>query len=115
MARDILFLLKAGFEDGPGGAFYCPDCAQISGVLGYFPQLRYQLDIRYVDYPRPRAEIVEVLGAENQSCPVLILAATPWPPAAEFVSGQFQGKYFIAGAKAIAGYWAAVFGTSRPH
>jgi hypothetical protein len=41
MARDLLFLLKEDFPDGPGAPYYCPDCAQITGVLAYFPKLRY--------------------------------------------------------------------------
>jgi hypothetical protein len=115
MARDILYLLKADFADGPGLPYYCPDCAQVTGVLAYFPKLRYQLDVRYVDYPRPRAEIVELLGGENQGCPVLILADNPFPQAAEWISGEYQGRRFIAGAKAITNYWAFVHQVSRPH
>jgi hypothetical protein len=44
MKRDILFLLKEDFPDGPGLPFYCPDCAQVTGVLAYFPKLRHHLD-----------------------------------------------------------------------
>jgi hypothetical protein len=115
MARDVLYLLKEDFPDGPGQPYYCPDCAQITGVLAYFPRLRYHLDIRYVDYPRPRSEIVELIGGENQSCPVLILADAPWPQASEWVSGEHQGRKFISGVKAIGNYWAVVYGVSRPH
>lgn len=115
MARDILYLLKEDFPDGPGLPYYCPDCAQITGVLAYFPRLRHQLDIRYVDYPRPRTEIVELIGEKNQNCPVLILAAAPWPKASEWITGEFQGRKFISGAKAIGHYWSIVHGISRPH
>lgn len=115
MPRDILYLLKSEFPDGPGQTYFCPDCAQITGVLSYFPQLRYQLDIRYVDFPRPRQEIVDLIGAENQGCPVLILAEVPFPQAREFVTGQHNGKSFISGAKSIANYWSSAHGSSRPH
>jgi Protein of unknown function (DUF3088) len=56
MSPNNLFLLKHDFHDGPGQPIYCPECAQISGVLHYYPQLRHVLDLRYVDFPRPRAE-----------------------------------------------------------
>ena len=46
MQRDILFVLKEKFEGGPGQPYYCPHCAEITGVLGYFPELRHQLDVR---------------------------------------------------------------------
>ena len=73
MPHDQLFLLRADFADpalGPG-AYHCTDCARIEGLLSYFPQLRTQLDVTYVDLPRPRAPIVELLGPEYQNCPVL--------------------------------------------
>ncbi len=115
MQRDTLFLLKEDFPDGPGLPYYCPDCAQITGVLSYFPKLRHQLDIRYVDFQRPRQEIVKLLGESYQGCPVLILAAPPAMDALELLSGQVNGHCFISGAKAIGNYWAHVHGISRPH
>ena len=115
MARDILYLLKEDFLDGQGLPYFCPDCATITGVLCYFPRLRYSLDIRYVDYPRPRNEIVGLIGEENQGCPVLILAAAPGMDAMGFLTGQSNGKSFISGAKAIANYWSHLHRVSRPH
>lgn len=113
--RDTLFLLKESFADGPGPTFYCPDCAEINGVLHYFPTLRHNLDIRYVEFARPRKEIVELLGESQQNCPVLILAEKPGLDTLELMSGQAQGHYFISGSRGIALYWAYVYGVSRPH
>lgn len=70
MQRDLLFVLKEKFEDGPGQFFYCPHCAEIMGLLAYFPQLRHQLDVRYVDFPKPRKDLVELIGEPNQNCPI---------------------------------------------
>jgi Protein of unknown function (DUF3088) len=74
---DILFLLKPNFldkyRDSDDQKYYCPDCAFLEGVLSYYPQLREQLDIRYIDFPKPRKEIVELVGEEFQGCPNLIL------------------------------------------
>jgi hypothetical protein len=74
---DILFLLKPNFldkyRDSDNKKYYCPDCALLEGVLSYYPKLREQLDIRYIDFPKPRKEIVELVGEEHQGCPNLIL------------------------------------------
>jgi hypothetical protein len=45
----------------------------IEGVLSFYPQLRNELEITYVDFVRPRPAIVELIGEDNQGCPVLIL------------------------------------------
>jgi hypothetical protein len=71
-----LFLLKADFKDlnrGPELKFFCADCALIEGLLSYYPHLRKELEVTYVDFQRPRPAIVDLIGEENQSCPVLIL------------------------------------------
>lgn len=115
MGRDLLFLLKEDFADGAGAPYYCPDCAQITGVLSYFPKLRHHLDVRYVDFARPRKEIVSLLSEQHQGCPVLILDQPPGMDALAYITGQVNGKSFISGAKAIASYWSYKYGTSRPH
>lgn len=115
MARDILFLLKEDFKDGDGAPYYCPDCAQITGLLAYFPKLRHRLDIRYVDFAKPRQAIVELLTEQHQGCPVLILDQPPSMDALGWITGQVKGKSFVAGAKAIGNYWSYVHGVSRPH
>jgi hypothetical protein len=115
MSRPILFMLKEDFVDGEGLPYFCPDCAMITGVLAYFPKLRHSLDIRYVDFPNPRTEIVEMVGSENQGCPILILDKAPPMDAIGYLTGQRNGKYFISGAKAISNFWSYVHQTSRPH
>ena len=108
-------MLKEDFPDGPGLPYFCPDCAMITGVLSYFPKLRYSLDVRYVEFPAPRNAIVELIGKENQNCPVLILDEAPGMDAIGFLTGQANGKCFISGAKAISKYWSHIHGLSRPH
>jgi hypothetical protein len=113
--RDTLFLLKHDFIDGAGKPFFCPECALINGVLHYYPQLRHQLEVRYVDFPRPRPEVVALVGLANQSCPVLVLGDTP-PPAPDGVEVRvYNGRSFVAGAEAIGNYLSAIYGIGRPH
>lgn len=71
-----LFLLKADFLDAnraDGKIYFCPECSPIEGLLSYYPRLREELEIHYVDFNRPRKELVDLIGEANQSCPVLVL------------------------------------------
>jgi hypothetical protein len=115
MTRDILFLLKHDFPDGEGAPYYCPECAQINGVLHYYPHLRHVLEVRYVDFPRPRPEIVALIGAENQGCPVLVLADAPPASSEGCEIGVWEGHRFVSGAEAIGNYLSKVYGVGRPH
>ncbi|MHA7773619.1 DUF3088 domain-containing protein [Roseibium sp. M-1] len=74
--KDTLYLLAPGFEDPayPGKTFYCWHCALMEGVLASFPELAAKLDVHRIAWARPRQEVVELLGKENQSLPVLVLA-----------------------------------------
>jgi hypothetical protein len=76
MTRDQLFLLKPGFEDPayPGQRFYCWHCALLEGVLASFPELNARIDVHRIAWPRPRREVVALIGEVNQSLPVLVLA-----------------------------------------
>ena len=71
-----LFLLKSDFQDISRGAdnkYFCPNCAILEGLLSFYPKLRTELQVHYVDFARPRPEIVHLIGEANQSCPVLVL------------------------------------------
>jgi len=74
-----LFLLKPDFIDDQKGAkgqkYFCGPCTLIAGLLSYYPHLKKELDVIYVDFKRPRKVIVDLIGEENQSCPVLVVDA----------------------------------------
>lgn len=114
MERDILFLLKHDFPDGVE-RYYCPECTEINGVLHYYPALRHHLDVRHVDFPRPRPDVVALVGEANQSCPVLVLSQKPVVDLSGITVGEHQGRYFVSGAKEIGTYLARVHGTGYPH
>jgi hypothetical protein len=73
MKKPILLMLNPWFENDDQGPFYCPDCGIVEGFLAYNPDIKKQLEIIYVDFQRPRPKIIEYLGEENQSSPVLVL------------------------------------------
>jgi hypothetical protein len=110
--KPILFLLRAGFPDakhGPEGAF-CPECATVAGILYYYPAVAAQLDIRQVDVPRPRPQVVTLVGEENQSCPVLVLPEGDRPTGVPLA----HGRAFVSGPAAIVEFLATRYGSARP-
>jgi len=109
---DRLILLNPGWSDDEGGPWYCPAGAIIEGVLAFHPTLRGLLDILYVDHPRPRPAVIELVGEDHQSCPVLVIdGALDWP---EANVSETTGRRFLQD-EAIIPYLAARYGISRPH
>jgi len=81
MGKHILFVLEPGFYDGDEGPFYCPHSAAIEGILKYLPEIEEKVDVRRIDFQRPRKEVIELIGEENQGSPVLVLTKnTEVPP-----------------------------------
>lgn len=115
MKRDRLYLLKPDFMDGAKGPYFCPGCAQMLGVLEFYPPLKEKLDVRFLDFSRPRPELVQLLGEENQSCPVLVLKQAPSDSALKALVRQANGHCFVEGFEEIANYLAAANGIGIPH
>jgi glutaredoxin len=112
--RDTLFLLTPGFTD-QGTRWFCPYCAQVTGMLTYFPALRDTLDIVEVDYAKPRQAIVALVGEEHQSCPVLVLGDEA-PATVEGVRiDEAHGRRFVKATLEILRYLAATRGLPLPH
>ncbi|MCX8091243.1 MAG: DUF3088 domain-containing protein [Verrucomicrobiae bacterium] len=115
MQRDRLYLIRPQFMDGGEGPFFCPYCAQMVGLLEFYPELRQRVEVRWVDFARPRRELVELLGEENQSCPVLVLSDAIRNPPPHLQVRNAKGRWFVEGANEIATYLAHVHGIGRPH
>lgn len=94
--KDQLFLLNPGFTDDTGqGPFYCGDSVSVEGLLSFFPALRSKVDVVYIGFTKPRAEVVSLIGAENQSIPVLVLDGPVAPDDVQFNVKVASGKRFI--------------------
>ena len=113
MSKPILFTLKPNLVEG-GRTYFCPDCAMVAGLLSYHSDVSAKLDVRSIDFARPRPSVVELIGAENQGCPVLVLPEDSVPPAGA-TSRTANGRTFIAGGRDIATYLALVYGGTYPH
>src|SRR3979411_241155 len=111
--RDHLFLLKPGFEVGDGKRYYCPHSAQVEGVLAFYPRLRLEMDITYLKFARPRQPIVDLIGTENQSAPVLV-AGDARDDTETTETRNAKGRSFFAGEEAIAEYLALRYDIGWP-
>lgn len=108
--KDILFLLPPGFDDNDRREF-CPECAEMWGVLSYYPAIKEALDIRYVGISHPRTPICDLLGDGNWNAPTLVLASAN----SELVEAKSaNGACYLGSAREIAKYFAARFGTAVP-
>ena len=116
---DKLFLLKPGFIDSnvdqEERTYYCPDSAAIEGVLVYHPQLREQLEVIYVDFPKPRKEIVDLIGEANQGCPVLVVNVSTSVKSDGKDGKVSNGYQFFNATKQIMNYLADKYKLGFPH
>ena len=102
--KDQLYLLRPGFKNAGMGPLYCSDSAPVEGVLSFFPQLRQLVDIHYLEFPRPREPLVQALGEQYQSLPVLILAANRKLKDEELLPNNANGKSVYADQSSIRHY-----------
>ncbi|MGD9982212.1 MAG: DUF3088 domain-containing protein [Hyphomonadaceae bacterium] len=113
LARDTLFILRAPFEDPAlRGTWFCTSCATMEGVLLANPHWANRIEVKRCAFPRPRQDVINLIGEENQSLPVLVLADGSKPPPG---AKEHQGRYFLDEPKPITRYLAAAYGGAGPH
>ena len=74
--------------------------------------LERKIDVERIPWPKPRKEIADLIGLENQSLPVLILASNA-PSGLE--TGEFNGYRFVEGKDAILRALTIRHGIPNPH
>ncbi len=114
VTKDELFLLKPDFMDEGNGPYFCPGCAFVDGMLSFYPDLRDKIEIRYIDFQRPRPLLASEIGEENQSCPKLILADDRPAPKGIKIN-EANGRRFVSGESEICHYLGRVYGYAEPH
>ncbi len=112
MTKDILFLLAPGFVDNDRREF-CPECAEMWGILSYFPELKSALDIRYETLAHPREGLVELLGEGKWKCPTLVLAPGV-DVGLDAKTVTANGHQILDNARDIAKYFAHRYGSPFP-
>jgi hypothetical protein len=110
VSRDTLYLLPPGFASR-GERQYCPECAEIWGVLAYYPTIRETLDVVYQPVDHPRLALTALLGEGQWNCPTLILGSES--PDGPGVKTATAARY-IDNARNMGRYWAALYGTAVP-
>jgi hypothetical protein len=112
MQKDHLFVLPPGFEANDRFE-YCPECAEIWGLLNYYPGLMPSLEISFIGIDHPRIELTDVLGPGKHNAPTLILAdGAPRTSDAEIKTAN--GHAYIDSARQIGVYFSERYGTARP-
>lgn len=113
--RDTLFLIKAPFEDKMlEGTWFCHDCSALEGALLANPQWARVIDVRRLPFPRPRDDLIALIGEANQAMPVLVLAEASVPPE-EAKHSDETGRAFIDTSRGIGRYLAKLYGGAGPH
>jgi hypothetical protein len=113
MQKDVLFIIKAPFEDPAlDGTWFCNSCATMEGVLLANPHWATHIDVKRMAFPRPRHDIIALIGEQNQAMPVLVLADASKAPSG---AKEYLGRRFIDEPKAISRYLASTYGGAGPH
>ena len=112
--KDQLYLLRPGFMNAGLGPLYCSDSAPVEGVLSFFPNLRKMVDVHYIEFQRPRAALVEALGDEYQSVPVLIVAPGSKLRKDMPEAKSARGRFFFNDEKSIRQYLSLEYGLPMP-
>ncbi len=111
---DKLILLNPGFQDPeyPNRDFYCWHCVLLEGLISIYPKLRTQLEIERVDWQKPRHRVVELVGPENQSLPLLILDEGK---TSKYSTGAWRNRAFISDKDFILRYLTDEYGIAESH
>jgi hypothetical protein len=82
--------------------------------LTYVPEIQSKVDVRRIDFPRPRQEIIDLLGEENQYTPVLIVNEdSKSDPQAQVSTAT--GRSFLLGEIEISKFLHRDLGIIKPH
>jgi hypothetical protein len=113
MNSDTLFLLDAQNYIKNGLVRFCPACAMVEGYLSYYPNVMNAIDVVRVSPVRPRADIVELLGEDNQGSPVLVLSTKAQLPDG-VTAQQVNGYLFINDERDILVYLGLTYQGGLP-
>ena len=114
-----LFLLNPNFQDirvdGTEQLYYCPHCAMIEGVLKYYPDIRNFIEVVYVNFQRPRKQIIELVGEDNQGCPNLVISKDNSSIVDTSYFQEYGDYLFVNNKELIARYLAEKYQIGKLH
>lgn len=112
--KDKLFLLKPGFMDEGKGPYFCPGCVVVEGMLSFYPFLRDEIEVNYIDFQRPRVSLISLIGEEFQTCPKLILGGKHSVPDG-MNTGKANENTYISDPLEICLYLGKTYNAGIPH
>jgi len=113
MGKHVLFLLKPGFKETEDGPFYCPDSAGVEGFLKYEPAIEEKIEVKRIEFPKPRQGVIDLVGEAHQGCPVLVIDKDGDVPEEATVSEE-TGRAYISDPTQICNVLGRLFGVVRP-
>ena len=110
MKKPQLFLLKPGY--GKAADQFCPDCALVMGYFDYQPHMREHVDIKLIDFDRPRHDLVKLLGEHLQNSPALIFSEGEQPQ--DISLSENTKRAYINDGRAICQWLGQTYGGLVP-
>ena len=84
----------------------------MEGLLTSFPSLAEQIDVKRIAWPKPRTQLVEIIGEGHQSVPVLVFGAQP---SKEIKVKSHNGVLFVDDKDEILHAFTIQYGIPHPH
>ena len=112
MPQDTLFILPMSFVS-EGQNQFCPECAELWGLIGWFPELKATLEIVHVGIDHPRPAISALLGEGRHNAPTLVLHAGS-KRLRGIAYAEANGHAYLASARLIVRHFAGTHGTPSP-
>jgi len=110
MKKPQLFLLKPAY--GEATDQFCPECALVMGYFFYQPQMRKYVDIKLIEFDKPRRDLVKLLGEDLQSSPALVFSEGERPQDTTF--SEYTNRAFINDGRSICRWLGLTYGGLTP-
>ncbi|PPU43909.1 hypothetical protein XcyCFBP4188_09755 [Xanthomonas hortorum pv. cynarae] len=113
-SKPILLLLEHDFEDPSfaGQRFFCRHGLLLEGALSGIDGLRDRLEVRRVGFPRPRRDVIGLVGESDQSLPKLVL---PSGVHSTHASGEHATRQYVSGSEPILATLAELYAIPQLH
>ena len=110
----LLYLFKRDFVDA-GKRYFFFHCLRVEGLMALFPEIRHAIEVRYVAFAKPRGQLAEWVGDDQQSCPQLIFVDRDDSLSAAYSQRAPTGTLHITRTNDILSYLIARFKLPQIH
>ena len=84
----------------------------MEGLLASFPNLAEQINVERIAWQKPRGSIIDLVGEENQSVPLLVFGEQP---PSQIAAKDHNGLQFTDDKDEILRAFAVMYGIPCPH